>query len=96
MADEAKLTHSANHEWIDPRMLSDCRATPSEPAITSASTIWTRDESSELLRLAIQVGGIGIFDADLERKRIRFSPELCAILGLPAGTEMDCCRFIRK
>ena len=57
--------------------------------MASASTIWTRDESSELLRLAIQVGGIGIFDTDLERKRTRFSPELCVILGLPAGTEMD-------
>ena len=47
------------------------------------------DKSGELLRLAVQVGGIGIFDTDLERKRTRFSPELCVILGLPAGTEMD-------
>jgi PAS domain S-box-containing protein len=49
----------------------------------------TRDETDELLRLAVQVGGIGTFESDLERKRTRFSPELCAILGLPAGTEMS-------
>jgi len=49
----------------------------------------TRDETDELLRLAVQVGGIGTFESDLERKRTRFSPELCGILGLPAGTEMS-------
>ena len=70
-------------------MLSDARLTPSETAMASASAIWTQDESGELLRLAVQVGGIGIFDTDLERKRTRFSPELCVILGLPVGTEMD-------
>ncbi len=41
-----------------------------------------------LLPLAVEVGGIGIFETDLERKRTRFSPELCTILGLPVGTEM--------
>jgi PAS domain S-box-containing protein len=41
-----------------------------------------------LLRLAVQVGGIGIYETDLEQSRTRFSPELCAILGVPAGTEM--------
>ena len=86
---DVKITHSASHAWIDPHMLSYARATPREAAIASASAIWTQDESSELLRLAVQVGGIGIFDTDLERKRTRFSPELCSILGLPAGTEMD-------
>jgi PAS domain S-box-containing protein len=50
--------------------------------------MWAPDESDELLRLAVQVGGIGIYDTDLERQRTRFSPELCAILGLPAGAEM--------
>src|SRR5262245_4821204 len=45
-------------------------------------------ETDELLRLAVQVGGIGIYETDLERNRTRFSPELCAMLGLPAGTEM--------
>ena len=70
-------------------MLSDARLTPSETAMASASAIWTQDESGELLRLAVQVGGIGIFDTDLERKRTSFSPELCVILGLPVGTEMD-------
>ena len=50
--------------------------------------IWGPDERDELLRLATQVGGIGIFETDFERDRSRFSPELCAILGLPAGAEM--------
>ncbi len=42
-----------------------------------------------LLPLAVEVGGVGIFDTDLERKRTRFSPELCTILGLPVGAEMS-------
>jgi PAS domain S-box-containing protein len=42
----------------------------------------------ELLHLAVEVGGIGIYESDFERDRTRFSPELCAILGLPVGTEM--------
>ena len=46
------------------------------------------DDFGELLRLAIQVGGIGIFETDFDRDRSRFSPELCAILGLPVGAEM--------
>ena len=50
--------------------------------------IWGPDERDELLRLATQVGGIGIFETDFERDRSRFSPELCAILGLPGGAEM--------
>lgn len=50
--------------------------------------VWVTNESEELLRLAIRVGGVGIFETDLERGRTRFSPELCAMLGLPVGTEM--------
>jgi PAS domain-containing protein len=50
--------------------------------------VWVTNESDELLRLAIRVGGVGIFETDLERGRTRFSPELCAMLGLPVGTEM--------
>ena len=61
---------------------------PSEPASARAHTIWAPNESDELLRLAVQVGGIGIYDTDFEQNRARFSPELCGILGLPAGTEM--------
>ena len=53
---------------------------------------WAFDKSDELLSLAVRVGGIGIFDTDLERKRTRFSPELCAILGLPVGTDMTYAR----
>src|SRR5262249_51341869 len=47
------------------------------------------DLGRELLRLAVQVGGIGIFETDLEAKRTRFSDELCAILGIPPGTELS-------
>jgi PAS domain S-box-containing protein len=50
--------------------------------------VWPQSESNELLRPAIEVGGFGIFENDLKRKRTRFSPELCAILGLPVGTEL--------
>src|SRR5947208_3511267 len=38
--------------------------------------------------LAVQIGGIGIFQTDFERDRTRFSPELCNMLGLRVGTEM--------
>src|SRR5262245_65568805 len=51
---------------------------------------WVANHGLELLQLAVRVGGIGTFDSDLEQRRTRFSPELCAILGLPAGTEMSC------
>ena len=59
-----------------------------DTASTHADPIWAPNESDELLRLAVQVGGIGIYETDFEQSRTRFSPELCAILGLPAGTEM--------
>lgn len=49
---------------------------------------WAPIGSDELLRLAVQVGGIGVYDTDFVRNRTRFSPELCKILGLPVGTEM--------
>ena len=60
----------------------------SSGGVTRAPQIWGANESDELLRLAIQVGGIGIYETDFERDRSRFSPELCAILGLPVGAEM--------
>jgi PAS domain S-box-containing protein len=41
-----------------------------------------------VLPLALEVGKIGVFDTDMERKETRFSPELCSLLGLPAGTIM--------
>src|SRR5262245_56520711 len=53
-----------------------------------AHPIWVPNESDELLRLAVQVGGIGVYETDFELSQTRFSPELCAILGVPAGTEM--------
>lgn len=48
-----------------------------------------RNETDALLPLAVEVGGIGIYESDLQRNRTRFSPELCNILGLPVGTEMS-------
>ncbi len=63
-------------------------AAANEHASAGAPPIWAANESDELLRLAVQVGGIGIYDTDFEGNRTRFSPELCAILGLPAGTEL--------
>ena len=60
----------------------------SKSANARARPVWLSNESDELLRLAVQVGGIGIYDSDIEHNRTRFSPELCAILGLPPGAEM--------
>ena len=60
----------------------------SEPANARLPPIWASDERDEVLRLAVQVGGIGIYDTDLEQGQTRFSQELCHILGVPAGTEM--------
>ena len=48
----------------------------------------SKDNNHIRLPLAVEVGGIGIFDSDLEQGRTLFSAELCAILGLPIGTEM--------
>ena len=59
-----------------------------ETVIESARPIWAPNESDELLRLAVQVGGIGIYDTDFEKNRTRLSPELCTILGVATGTEM--------
>jgi PAS domain S-box-containing protein len=59
-----------------------------QPVNERAHPIWTPKASDELLRLAVQVGGIGIYETDFEQDRTRFSPELCAILGLRVGTEM--------
>jgi PAS domain S-box-containing protein len=73
-------------------------------AITAASQMQTRDlqiirRADELLRLAMEVGGIGVFETDLKQKRTQFSPELCAIIGLPPGTVMpseDAWKFIHE
>ena len=41
-----------------------------ETATERADTIWASNsnESDELLRLAVQVGGIGIYETDFEQK----------------------------
>src|SRR5262245_18798517 len=52
------------------------------------TALGTSEVTDELLHLAIQVGNIGIFDTDLETQRTYFSRELCAILQLPAGTDL--------
>src|SRR5688572_1792625 len=53
--------------------------------------------TDELLKLGIELAGIGIFQTDLQRKCTRYSPELCEMLRLPAGTELpyeDTWRFV--
>ena len=47
-----------------------------------------RSSDEIILPLAVEVGRIGIFETDFSRKRTRFSPELCSLLGLPIGTVM--------
>jgi PAS domain S-box-containing protein len=69
-------------------MLEGSVANMSKHVEATAHRAWEAQESAELLPLALQVGRIGIFESDLERRRTRFSPELCAILRLPVGTEM--------
>jgi PAS domain S-box-containing protein len=49
----------------------------------------------ELLHLAVAVGGIGVYETDFERGVTWFSPELCAILGLPAGAQMSVAQAAR-
>lgn len=44
-------------------------------------------ESEERLRLATDAANIGTLDVDLETEQVHYSPELCAILGAPPGTE---------
>ena len=46
-------------------------------------------ESEERLRLANEAGEIGTYETDFEADVMRFSPEFCRILGLPAGTELS-------
>jgi hypothetical protein len=48
-----------------------------ETATVEAHAMWAPDVSDELLRLAVQVGGIGIYDTDLERQRTRFTGAVC-------------------
>jgi len=43
--------------------------------------------SRELLEAAQSVGGVGVFDLDLESGRLRGSRQFFALIGLPEGTE---------
>src|SRR2546425_11613950 len=69
-----------------PRPAAKDAARPANPRTPGQGE---EDGSDELLGLAVRVGVIGIYDTDLVRKRTRFSPELCMMLGLPAGTEIS-------
>jgi PAS domain S-box-containing protein len=42
----------------------------------------------EVLELAVELAGLGIFENDLQRKRTRYSPELCEMLGIPTEAEL--------
>lgn len=44
-------------------------------------------ESEERLRLANEAANIGSYFADLETDRVRYSPELCAMLGIETGID---------
>jgi PAS domain S-box-containing protein len=46
-------------------------------------------EANDLLQVAVRTGGIGVYVTDFEQGVTRLSPELCTILGLPAGTELS-------
>src|SRR5262245_56328554 len=65
------------------------------PAEAGRAKPTASERSDELLRLAVQVGGIGIYETDFDQDRTSFSPELCAILGLPTGTEMTYADTVR-
>ena len=54
--------------------------------VSGARSVADRDE---LLRLAVDVGSIGIFETDFESNETRFSSELCSILGLLPGARMS-------
>jgi len=66
--------------------LGHARPARRETTAARARTVWASNESKELMRLAVQVGGVGIYETDFQQDLTRFSPELCVILGLPAGT----------
>lgn len=44
-------------------------------------------ESEERLRLANEAANIGTYFADIETDRVRYSPELCAMLGVEVGLD---------
>ena len=49
--------------------------------------IQARLESEEQLRLANEAAGIGTYDIDFAVGHIRYSPEMCALLGVDGSTE---------
>ena len=57
-------------------------------ANASARPLPTDDVLFELQRVESLLGGVGVFEIDFDSDRTRLSPGLCAILGLPLGTEM--------
>jgi PAS domain S-box-containing protein len=51
-------------------------------------------DSEERLRMANEAAGIGTFDIDLVAARARYSPQLCAIAGVPPHTETSVDGFL--
>ena len=90
LAGMASLLSLVARRWRAARVSSKSSPGPgSAPGAEAGLSKPTASErSDELLRLAVQVGGIGIYETDFEQNRARFSPELCAILGLPPGSDM--------
>ena len=65
---------------------ADHRRRSSKPASGRAGQLSSEEV---VLPLALEVGRIGIFETDLQRRQTRFSHELCNLLGLPIGTIMS-------
>jgi PAS domain S-box-containing protein len=63
-------------------------------ALAAGGLAQSLQESEERLRLANEAGGIGTFDIDLVARRARYSPQLCAIAGLPPETDTSIDAFL--
>src|SRR5262245_7563858 len=50
----------------------------------------------ERLRLATQSAGLGVFEYDLVQDRSLWTPELYAMLGIPAGTAVTAAEFVKR
>ena len=44
-------------------------------------------ETEERIRLASEVAGLGTYEIDYLSNAVYFSPELCAIMGIPPGSK---------
>jgi PAS domain S-box-containing protein len=81
-AGETRFLHVAYTPWVDDEgQVAGWVASVSD--ITNSTAL---RESEERLRLAVSSGTIGIWDWSLTNDRLTWSPELCDIYGVEAGT----------